>query len=77
MNSIAAYIMESRFREFFREAWQRHLGPHIPAIFGAAYAPFFIGVLVVLKWMPTRAPLSVDEPGEAATAASLSTAFGL
>jgi len=46
-NSIAAYIMESRFREFFRDAWQRHLGPDLPKFFGAAYAPFVIGVLVV------------------------------
>ena len=50
MNSIAAYLMESRFREFFREAWQRHLGPNIPTIFGAAYAPFFIGVLVMATY---------------------------
>jgi len=41
---------------------------HVASIASAAVA--FIGVLVVLKWMPTRAPLSVDEPGEAATAAT-------
>ena len=40
---------------------------HVASIASAAVA--FIGVLVVLKWMPTRAPLSVDEPDEGATAA--------
>jgi predicted acyltransferase len=50
MNSIAAYLMESRFHQFLEEAWQRHLGPDIPAVFGTDYAPFFIGVCVVLSY---------------------------
>jgi len=52
MNSIAAYMMDHLFPGYLRETLQIHLGPRFFAIFGPAYAPFLLGVGVVVSlWL--------------------------
>ena len=52
MNSIAAYLMEWLFPNFIRDALKRHLGPGVLEMFGAAYAPFVLGVgVVAVMWL--------------------------
>jgi len=52
MNSIAAYLMEWLFPNFIRDALKRHLGPGVLEMFGAAYAPFALGVgVVAVMWL--------------------------
>ena len=50
MNSIAAYVMAERCREFVESSFQIHLGMRFLNAMGTALEPFFLGVLTLLTY---------------------------
>ena len=60
MNSIAAYVLAETLPGYWANAFRIHFGPRYAEVFGAAYAPFVTGLLVlaiewlVLWWMYRR-----------------------
>jgi len=60
MNSIAAYVLAETLPGYWAKSLRIHLGPNFADVFGAAYAPFVAGLLVlavewlVLWWMYRR-----------------------
>jgi predicted acyltransferase len=52
MNSIAAYVLADTLAGYWFNALRIHLGPRYADVFGAAYAPFVAGLLVLtIEWL--------------------------
>ncbi len=50
MNSIAAYVIAERCREFVESSFQIHLGMRFLNLMGAALEPLFLGTLTLLTY---------------------------
>lgn len=52
MNSIAAYVLAETLPGYWAKSLRIHLGPTFADLFGAAYAPFVAGLLVLtIEWL--------------------------
>lgn len=52
MNSIAAYVLAETLPGYWAKSLRIHLGPRYAEAFGAAYAPFVVGLLVLaVEWL--------------------------